>query len=167
MNEQETHANSVAEKKAKIRERYKGIDRERLEVIPAAQKVNVFEEDVEQRVAVYVRVSTDDPNQTSSFELQKNHYSDVIDRHPGWKLVRIYADEGISGTSLAHRDQFIQMLKDCEAGEIDIIVTKSVSRFARNVLDCIGQVRKLAALPHPVGVFFETEGIYTLGTHQE
>lgn len=167
MNEQETHANSAAERKAKIRERYKGIDRERLEVIPAVQKVNIFEEDVEQRVAVYVRVSTDDPNQTSSFELQKNHYSDVIDRHPGWKLVRIYADEGISGTSLAHRDQFIQMLKDCELGEIDIIVTKSVSRFARNVLDCIGQVRKLAALPHPVGVFFETEGIYTLGKNSE
>ncbi len=167
MIEQETHVNSVAERKAKIRERYKGINRERLEVIPAVQKVNIFEEDVEQRVAVYVRVSTDDPNQTSSFELQKNHYSDVIDRHPGWKLVRIYADEGISGTSLAHRDQFIQMLKDCEAGEIDIIVTKSVSRFARNVLDCIGQVRKLAALPHPVGVFFETEGIYTLGKNSE
>ena len=109
MLEQETHGTSAAERKARIRERYKGIDRDRLEVIPAAQKINVFEENVEQRVAVYVRVSTDDPNQTSSFELQKNHYTDVIDRHPGWKLVRIYADEGISGTSLAHRDQFLQM----------------------------------------------------------
>lgn len=167
MLEQENSRTSAAERKARIRERYKGIDRDRLEIIPAAQKVNVFEEDVEQRVAVYVRVSTDDPNQTSSFELQKNHYADVVDRHPGWRLVRIYADEGISGTSLAHRDQFLQMLADCEAGTIDIIVTKSVSRFARNVLDCIGQVRKLAALPHPVGVFFETEGIYTLGKNSE
>ena len=167
MLEQETRGTSAAERKARIRERYKGIDRDRLEVIPAAQKINVFEENVEQRVAVYVRVSTDDPNQTSSFELQKNHYTDVIDRHPSWKLVRIYADEGISGTSLAHRDQFLQMLADCEAGCIDIIVTKSVSRFARNVLDCVGQVRRLAALPHPVGVFFETEGIYTLGKNSE
>ena len=167
MLEQETHANSTEERKAKIRQRYKGIDKERLEVIPAAQKVNIFEENVEQRVAVYVRVSTDDPNQTSSFELQKNHYSDVVDRHPGWKLVRIYADEGISGTSLAHRDQFLQMMADCESGQVDVIVTKSVSRFARNVLDCIGQVRRLASLSHPVGVFFETEGIYTLGKNSE
>ena len=132
MLKQETHGTSAAERKTRIRERYKGIDRDRLEVIPTAQKVNVFEENVEQRVAVYVRVSTDDPNQTSSFELQKNHYTDVIDRHPGWKLVRIYADEGISGTSLAHRDQFLQMQADCESGCIDIIVTKTVEAAYNN-----------------------------------
>ena len=103
-----------------------------------------FQEDVrEKRVAVYARVSTDDPRQTSSYELQKNHYTDVISRHEGWNLVEIYADEGISGTSLQHRDAFLRMIEDCKAGKIDLIVTKSVSRFARNVLDCIGYL-----LPH-------------------
>jgi len=87
---------------------------------------------------------------------------DVVSRHPGWKLFKIYADEGISGTSLQHRDAFINMIADCHAGKIDLIVTKSVSRFARNVLDCIGYVRELAALKPPVGIFFETENLFTL-----
>lgn len=115
-----------------------------------------------QRVAVYARVSTDDPNQTSSYELQKNHYQDVVNSHMNWVLVDIYADEGISGTSLKHRDAFIRMINDCKAGKIDLIITKSVSRFARNVVDCIKHVRELAALTPPVAVLFETENIYTL-----
>lgn len=119
------------------------------------------------RVAVYARVSTDDPRQTSSYELQKNHFQDVIARHPGWKLSGIYADEGISGTSLNHRDSFLRMIKDCTDGKIDLIVTKSVSRFSRNVVDCIGYVRQLAALKPPVGVFFETEQIDTLKNNSE
>jgi DNA invertase Pin-like site-specific DNA recombinase len=118
-------------------------------------------------VAVYARVSTDDPRQTSSYELQKNHYIDVVSHRPSWKLVDIYADEGISGTSLQHRDAFIRMINDCKAKKIDLIVTKSVSRFARNVLDCIGYVRQLAAMQPPIGVFFETENIYTLDSNSE
>ena len=154
-------------KKAKIRERYKGISLDELDIIPADPVID-FQEDVrEKRVAVYARVSTDDPRQTSSYELQKNHYTDVISRHEGWNLVEIYADEGISGTSLQHRDAFLRMIEDCKAGKIDLIVTKSVSRFARNVLDCIGYVRSLKALPHPVAVYFETEGIYTLNSNSE
>jgi DNA invertase Pin-like site-specific DNA recombinase len=82
-------------------------------------------------------------------------------QHPNWTLVKIYADAGISGTSLKHRDQFIQMIEDCKKGLIDLIVVKSVSRFARNTVDCIGQVRELAAMKSPVGVFFEIENIYT------
>lgn len=167
MNEHETHIQSNAERKAKIRERYKGIDREELEVIPAIKELSLQEDESEKRVGVYARVSTDDPNQTSSYELQKNHFQDMVNRHPGWKLVEIYADEGISGTSLNHRDSFNRMIADCEAGKLDLIITKSVSRFARNVLDCIGQVRKLAALPHPVGVLFETENLYTLNRNSE
>lgn len=152
---------SAAEKKERIRQRYKGVDIEDLDVIPAAKVENFYEDTREKRVAVYARVSTDDPRQTSSYELQKNHYQDVVAHHPGWNLINIYADEGISGTSLQHRDAFIKMIEDCKAGKIDLIVTKSVSRFARNVLDCIGYVRELAAMQPPIGVFFETENIYT------
>lgn len=167
MNENEHKAGSVADQKNKIRERYKGVSLDELDVIPALPQEDIFAVENEQRVAVYARVSTDDPRQTSSYELQKNHYHDVISKSPNWKLVQIYADEGISGTSLQHRDQFKLMIEDCKQGKIDLIVTKSVSRFARNVVDCIGYVRELLALPHPVGVFFETERLNTFDPKSE
>ena len=91
---------SNEERKRKIRERYKGVDRDALELIPAREIVSFNEDTSFKRVAAYCRVSTDDPNQTSSYELQKNHYEEYIKEHPGWELVGIYADEGISGTSL-------------------------------------------------------------------
>lgn len=158
---------SKSQQKEKIRKRYKGIDPEELEVIPALPKEELYDENKEKRVAVYARVSTDDPRQTSSYELQKNHYEDVVNRKPGWKLIKIYADEGITGTWLKHREAFIEMIKDCEAGKIDLILTKSVARFARNVLDCIGYVRKLGAMNPPIGVFFEAENLYTLDKNSE
>lgn len=167
MNENEHKAGSVADQKNKIRERYKGVSLDELDVIPALPQEDIFAVENEQRVAVYARVSTDDPRQTSSYELQKNHYHDVISKSPNWKLVQIYADEGISGTSLQHRDQFKLMIEDCKKGQIDLIVTKSVSRFARNVVDCIGYVRELLSLPHPVGVFFETERLNTFDPKSE
>lgn len=167
MKENEGRISNAAAQKEKIRQRYKGVDIDELDVIPALPQTNFYEDRREKRVAVYARVSTDDPRQTSSYELQKNHYQDVVSRHPGWNLIEIYADEGISGTSLQHRDSFVRMIDDCYAGKIDLIVTKSVSRFARNVLDCIGYVRKLAALQPPIGVFFETENIYTLNSNSE
>ena len=166
MKETEKLGNAQSQKE-KIRERYKGIDTDQLDVIPALPQDSFYEDKREKRVAVYARVSTDDPRQTSSYELQKNHYQDVVTRHPGWRLIEIYADERISGTSLQHRDAFIRMINDCHAGKIDLIVTKSVSRFARNVLDCIGYVRQLAALDPPIGIFFETENIYTLNSNSE
>lgn len=167
MNENEHKAGSVADQKNKIRERYKGVSLDELDVIPALPQEDIFAVENEQRVAVYARVSTDDPRQTSSYELQKNHYHDVINKSPNWKLVQIYADEGISGTSLQHRDQFKLMIEDCKKGQIDLIVTKSVSRFARNVVDCIGYVRELLSLSHPVGVFFETERLNTFDPKSE
>lgn len=157
---------SVEERKQKIRERYKG-EKDEVEVIPAREIVSLKEDTSHKRVAAYCRVSTDDPNQTSSFELQKNHYEEMIGDHPGWELVGIYADEGISGTSLAHREEFARMLSDCEAGKIDLIVTKSISRFARNTVDAIGTVRKLAQRTHPIGVLFETENLFTLNQTSE
>ena len=150
------------EQKKKIRARYKGVDKDELEFIPAKPKHKLFEETGVKRVCAYCRVSTDDPKQTSSYELQKNHYEDLIKDHPGWELVDIFADEGISGTSLEHRERFNEMVKQCKAGAIDLIVTKSVSRFARNIVDCIKIVRELGNLTPPVGVFFEAEHIYTL-----
>ena len=167
MIENEEKTEDISEKKRRIRERYKGVDPDTLDVIPAIPQEDFYRTEAMKRVAVYARVSTDDPRQTSSYELQKNHYEDVVSRRPNWQLVNIYADEGISGTSLQHRDAFIQMIADCKAGKIDLIVTKSVSRFARNVLDCIGYVRELKALNPPVGVFFETENIYTLNSNSE
>ena len=167
MNEQEKHAASQEERKEKIRARYKGVDRSELEFIPAKQKEKLFEDAGTKRVCAYCRVSTDDANQTSSYELQKNHYEDMIKEHAGWTLVGIYADEGISGTSLQHRDEFNRMIEDCKSGKIDLIVTKSVSRFARNIVDCIAKVRELANMKPQVGVFFETEHIYTLDNTSE
>ena len=138
-----------------------------MEFIPAKQKEKLFEDTGKKRVCAYCRVSTDDVNQTSSYELQKNHYEDMIKEHQGWELVGIYADEGISGTSLKHRDEFNRMIEDCKVGKIDLIVTKSVSRFARNIVDCIAKVRELANMIPQVGVFFETEHIYTLDNTSE
>ncbi len=153
----------VAEQKARVRQKvYAKIDPDNYEFIPEKQQIDYYDNDVAQRVAVYARVSTGNIQQTSSYELQKKYYEDFVVHHPNWTLVDIYADEGISGTSLAHRDSFNQMISDCPAKKITIILTKSVSRFARNVVDCISIVRMLAELPHPVGVFFESECIFSL-----
>lgn len=154
-------------KKEKIRNKYKGINQDELDVIPAIPQVSFYEDKQVKRVAVYVRVSTDDPRQTSSYELQRNHYMDVVSDNIYWKLVDIYADEGISGTSLKHRDAFVRMINDCKAGKIDLIVTKSVNRFARNIVDCISIMRELRQLKSPVGILFETESIYTLNPDSE
>lgn len=150
--------------KSKIRERYQGAGADILDIIPAIPEAGFHSQTSVKRVAVYARVSTDDLRQTSSYELQKNHYTDMISRRSDWELAEIYADEGISGTSLKHRDAFVRMIADCEEGKIDLIVTKSVSRFARNLLDCIGYVQKLKDLKPPVGIFFESENIYTLNS---
>ena len=167
MNENEQKLSSNEEKKEQIRKRYKGVDESKLSVIPAKPDLDIFDKQSIVRVAIYARVSTDDPNQTSSYELQKNYYTDLVNRNPNWNLVDIYADEGISGTSLEHRDNFVRMIEDCKAGKIDLIVTKSVSRFARNLVDGVGCVRMLGNLEPPVGVFFETENINSLKRESE
>ena len=159
--------NETDQIKQKIRDRYKGVSEDVLDVIPATPQEDFYKSEISKRVAVYARVSTDDPNQTSSYELQKNHYEDMVSRRENWTLVGIYADEGISGTSLQHRDSFLRMIQDCRDGKIDLIVTKSVSRFARNIIDCIGYVRQLKAADPPIGVFFETENIFTLDENSE
>ena len=142
------------QQKQKVKKRYNvTIDPENYMFIPAKKQTDYYDNDVNQRVAIYVRVSTDDVRQTTSYELQKKYYEEFVTRHPNWTLVKIYADEGISGTSLKKRDEFNRMIADCRAGKIDMIITKSVSRFARNVEDFIGTVRNLdgANLPGNTG----------------
>ena len=151
------------QEKEKVRKRMRvEIDPENYEYIPAKKPIDYYDNDVPQRVAIYVRVSTDDIRQTTSYELQKKYYEDFVRQHPNWTLVKIYADEGISGTSLKHRDAFNEMIDHCRAGQIDLIVTKSVSRFARNVMITIGMARELAQMKSPVGIFFESEAIFSL-----
>lgn len=151
------------QQKERIRKKYSvKIDPENYRYIPPRKTPDYYDEEVRQLVAIYVRVSTDDPRQTTSYELQKKYYEEFVNRHPNWTLVHIYADEGISGTSLKHRDAFNDMIADCKQGKISLIITKSVSRFARNVEDFVGTVRMLAELKPHVGVFFESEAIFSL-----
>lgn len=135
--------------------------------IPAARKVDIHEDSRSMRVCAYCRVSTGNDEQLSSFVLQKEHYNHLADAHKNWDLKEIYADEGISGTSLKHRDRFNEMIAACRRGEYDLIVTKSVSRFARNIVDCLSLVRELKNQTPPVGVLFETDSIYTLSEESE
>ena len=116
------------------------------------------------RVAAYCRVSTDE-NQETSYEAQVAHYTDYITNHEGWQLANVYADEGISGTGTAKREQFLAMIAACEAGEIDMVITKSISRWARNTLDSLQNIRKLKALGIPV--IFEKENCNTMESSGE
>lgn len=112
-----------------------------------------------EKVAAYCRVSTDSKDQLNSYRTQIGYYTGYIAQHPGWELADIYADEGITGTSLEKRDEFKRMLADCRAGKIQRILVKSVSRFARNTLELIETTRELKELG--VVVVFEEQGIDT------
>lgn len=116
-------------------------------------------------VATYCRVSTDQVDQANSFEAQKRYFKEYIDRQPDWTLYAVYADEGISGTSTKKRVQFNRMLQDAREGKFQLILTKEVSRFSRNILDTIAYTRELKALG--VGVLFMNDGISTLDPDAE
>ena len=111
------------------------------------------------RVAAYCRVSTDSADQKDSFDAQVEYYTSYIGENPSWTLADIYADQGISGTSMANREEFNRMIADCQRGKIDRIITKSVSRFARNTVDCLDTVRKLSELG--ISILFQKEQIDT------
>ena len=106
-------------------------------------------------VCAYCRVSTNIPHQKGSYESQLEYYENMIRSKAGWNFAGIYADYGKSGTKEKGRTDFMRMLEDCEAGEIDIICTKSISRFARNTVQCIHVVRKLKEIH--IDVYFEKE----------
>ena len=153
--------------KEQLRQIYQREESSATKFIPAKPKIDIYGENKFFRVCAYCRVSTDNDAQLSSFELQQAHYQQLVGTHPNWDLRHIYADEGISGTSLKNRDDFNAMIAACERGEYDLIVTKSVSRFARNLVDCISLVRKLKRQNPPVGVFFETDNLNTLSEDSE
>lgn len=111
------------------------------------------------RVAAYIRVSSDSADQLNSFMAQANYYESKINSNDKWKLIDVYADEGISGTSVKKRPDFQRMLSDCRRGKIDRIMVKSISRFARNTKECLEIIRELRSLG--IGVLFEEQGIDT------
>lgn len=157
----------IDEDREQLRQAYQREEVSAAAFIPAKPKIDIYGEGRMFRVCAYCRVSTDNDEQLSSYELQQAHYRQLVGNHPNWDLREIYADEGISGTSLKNRDDFNRMIAACERGEYDLIVTKSVSRFARNLVDCITLVRKLKRQTPPVGVFFETDNLNTLSADSE
>lgn len=133
----------------------------RITVIPADP--SFAEKDIRKkhlRVAPYCRVSTDNEEQLNSYNAQIAYYTEKIAATPEWTMVRLYADEGITGTSMKKRKEFLRMLRDCDRGKIDLVITKSVSRFGRNTLDGLDTVRKLKR--QGIGVYFEKENVNTL-----
>ena len=117
------------------------------------------------KVAAYCRVSTSQDAQLESLEAQKEHYGKVIRRHEGWENAGIYYDEGITGTKKEKRPELMRLLEDCRAGRVDLVLTKSISRFARNTVDCLEMVRMLSS--YKVGIFFEKENLNTLEMEDE
>ena len=141
----------------------------KVRVIPAANRTFILEAGRpvfrKKRVAAYGRVSTDSDEQQESYEAQYNHYSKHIQQNPEWEFVDFYGDEAISGTSTKKRDGFNRMIKDALDGKIDYIITKAISRFARNTLDTLNNVRMLKE--RGIGVYFETQNIDTLDSKGE
>lgn len=139
----------------------------RVRVIPATKTQGAIHSthDGKKRVAAYCRVSTDSEEQLNSYEAQKSYYTQKIEESSDWEMAGIYADEGISGTSMKKRTEFKKMITACKRGHIDLIITKSLSRFARNTVDCLETVRLLKA--NGIGVYFEKENINTLTESSE
>ena len=117
------------------------------------------------RVAAYCRVSTDQEEQLTSYEAQMAYYTEKIMTNPEWTMAGIFADEGITGTSVKKRTEFMKMIRLCRKSKIDMILTKSISRFARNTVDCLNFVRELKELG--IAIIFETENINTMKTDTE
>ena len=137
-------------------------------VLPARKQArgkNDDEEKAKLRVAAYCRVSTDSDEQATSYEAQIEHYTAYINGHPDWSLAGIYADDGISGTNTKKREEFNRMIDECMAGSIDMVITKSISRFARNTLDCLKYIRQLKEKSIPV--YFEKENINSMDSKGE
>lgn len=140
-------------------------------VIPATkrhvQNGDQFRKQTSLRVAAYCRVSTEEESQENSYTAQKNHYTSMILSRPGWEMAGIYADEGKSGTTRKGRIHFNELMEDCRQGKVDYVITKSISRFARNTIDALDCVHELQRLHPPVGIYFERENIDTLNANSE
>ena len=132
-------------------------------IIPPQKRRELAEEPPKLRVAAYCRVSSQEEKQVGSFDMQIHHFAKRIEANPQWELVEIYQDEGISATTVEKRLGFQKMIADAVDGKIDLILTKSISRFGRNIVDILDNLRTLSALNPPVSVEFETEGITYTG----
>ena len=132
-------------------------------IIPPQKRRELAEEPPKLRVAAYCRVSTQEEQQVGSFDMQTHNFTKRIEANPQWELVEIYQDEGISATTVEKRLGFQKMIADAVDGKIDLILTKSISRFGRNIVDILDNLRTLSALNPPVSVEFETEGITYTG----
>lgn len=142
----------------------------RVRVIPALGNYTrrmEGEEAPKVRVAAYARVSTLEEEQQSSYQLQVSYFEEYIEKTPGWELYKVYSDEGVTGTNTKYRTGFNEMIKDAKEGKFDYIITKSISRFARNTLDCLTYVRMLKSLDKPVGVLFDREKLDSLDSKSE
>jgi len=120
----------------------------------------IFDDNSEKRVAVYARFASP-PLHDSDYELPKRYYSDMISMHPRWECAGFYFD---SAPANAYRPEFERMLADCRAGKIDLIITKSISRFMRDIVKGLSALKELAELSLPVGVYFENESVYSLNS---
>lgn len=139
-----------------------------VKAIPATKAFHTgasLERKTKRKVAGYARVSTDSDEQLTSYAAQVDYYTNYINRNPEWQFVEVYTDEGISALNTRHREDFNRMIADAPSGKIDLIITKSVSRFARNTVDSLSAIRKLK--DHGTEVYFEKEGIWTFDSKGE
>ena len=137
-----------------------------VKVIPAKTQAELKNTKYKQlRVAAYCRVSTDNEEQQNSYNVQIDYYTNLINSNPDWTMAGIFADEGISGTQTKNRKEFNKMIRKCQQKKIDLVLCKSISRFARNTVDCLEYIRQLRQLG--IGVMFEKENINTLVMNSE
>lgn len=167
-----TENNPDTMSKEQQREGIKDLYRQRdsdIEIIPQTKFSKELLKETSEivRVGLYTRVSTGSLEQASSIALQEVSFEDMQKIHPNWQLVETYTDEGISGTSIDKRKGFQKMIRDAEAGRLDLIVTRSVSRFARNLMDCVRTYKHLASLSHPIYVYFVSNNLITNGKGEQ
>ncbi len=160
--------NSIAERNKELLIQAYKVKNPNVEELPLK---SIYEEQNRQkpkpRVCAYCRVSTENDAQEGSFELQVQEYTQMIQNNPDWEFVKIYKDKGISATSVDKRTGFKEMIDDCVAGKIDLILTKSASRFARNLVDSLHYIRLLKNLNPPVGISFTADHYNSLDESSE
>ena len=137
----------------------------RIVIIPAKTQEEIKKAEKCLKVAAYCRVSTDEEEQKNSYQAQIEYYTDKINKNPEWQMAGIFADEGITGTQAKKRPEFLKMIRLCRQGKIDVILTKSLSRFARNTVDSLNYIRELRTLG--IAVISEKENINTLTAESE
>ncbi len=146
---------------------HEDLDAHEVRVIPAKEEYCIDIREKDELVGAYCRVSTMSDDQVESYDLQRQEYEDKIAQNKHWTLVDVYADEGISATSMKKRKDFNRLIGDCKTGRVSLVLTKSVTRFARNTVDCVSTCRMLKNLNPPVGVLFEADGLHTLASNSE